>query len=167
MSKSNLAKIFLNSQLLQTKSQFSGPEIDQLVHTENYGESPRNHVEIFTKATNTVPPREVKLIVFPDGSAAAFKQCVESVLFDKPKPGSVTSLKDAIRASHKMFDSSNNPSHIYKNSDGANVVVSDSPTKSKKSNGAKASKNGGGVNTKKRQRRRRTLGRKSRRTLTR
>ena len=132
----NLAKEFLDSFLVKKKKKFTGAELEELVRTENYGESPKKHVEIFTKMTNTQPQREVKLIVFPDESAAAFRQCKESSAFERP---SVTmSMKDAVRNSHATFASSGDPSTKYKNSDGVDVVVSGSPSpksKSKKSRG--------------------------------
>lgn len=134
----NLAKEFLGSFLVKKKKKFTGAELEELVRTENYGESPAKHVEIFTKMTNTVPQREVKLIVFPDESAAAFRQCKESSAFERPS--ATMSMKDAVRNSHATFASSGDPSTKYKNSDGVDVVVSGSPSpkskgKSKKSRG--------------------------------
>jgi hypothetical protein len=134
----NLAKNFLVSFLVKKKKKFTGAELEELVRTENYGESPTNHVEIFTKMTNTVPQREVKLIVFPDESAAAFRQCKDSNHFERPS--ATMSMKEAVRNSHATFASSGDPSTKYKNSDGVDVVVSGSPSpkskgKSKKSHG--------------------------------
>lgn len=150
----NLAKEFLDSFLVKKKKKFTGAELEELVRTENYGESPKKHVEIFTKMTNTQPQREVKLIVFPDESAAAFRQCKESSAFERP---SVTmSMKDAVRNSHATFASCGDPSTKYKNSDGVDVVVSGSPSPKSKSK-----KSGGGSYIRKSQRTR------SRRGLTR
>jgi hypothetical protein len=132
----NLAKEFLDSFLVKKKKKFTGAELEELVRTENYGESPKKYVEIFTKMTNTQPQREVKLIVFPDESAAAFRQCKESSAFERPS--ATMSMKEAVRNSHATFASSGDPSTKYKNSDGVDVVVSGSPSpksKSKKSRG--------------------------------
>jgi hypothetical protein len=140
----NLAKEFLDSFLVKKKKKFTSAELEELVRTENYGESPTKHVEIFTKMTNTRPQqREVKLIVFPDESAAAFRQCKESSAFERPS--TTMSMKDAVRNSHATFASSGDPSTKYKNSDGVDVVVSDSPSpspkgKSKKSRGGSYNK---------------------------
>jgi len=136
----NLAKEFLGSHLLK-KKKFTGEELDEIVHTENYGESPANHVEIYTRMTHTEPECQVKLIAFPDGSAAAFKQSAPGSLFDKP--GAPTSLKLSVSASHATFATTKNESHKYKNADGADVVVSGSPSpksKSKKSRGGSYNK---------------------------
>lgn len=140
---SNLAKEFLNSFLVKKKKKFTGEQIEELVRTENYGESPTNHVEIFTKMTNAVPQSQVKLVVFPDGSATAFRQPKESVMFERPK--TTISMKDAVRNSHATFASTKDPTNIYKNSDGVDVVVSASPAQSPKGKGSKKeSKKSGG-----------------------
>lgn len=134
----NLAKEFLDSFLVKKKKKFTGAELEELVRTENYGESPTKHVDIFTRMTNTEPQREVKLIVFPDESAASFRQHEGSSAFERP---SVTmSMKDAVLKARATFASSGDPSTKYKNSDGVDVVVSGSPSpkskgKSKKSHG--------------------------------
>lgn len=151
----NLAKEFLDSFLVKKKKKFTGAELEELVRTENYGESPKKHVEIFTKMTNTQPQREVKLIVFPDESAAAFRQCKEGSAFERP---SVTmSMKDAVRNSHATFASSGDPSTKYKNSDGVDVVVSGSPSPKSKS---KKSRGGSYIRKSRRTRSRRGLTRK-------
>jgi hypothetical protein len=153
----NLAKIFLDSFLVKKKKKFTGAELEELVRTENYGESPKKHVEIFTKMTNTQPQREVKLIVFPDESAAAFRQCKESSAFERP---SVTmSMKDAVRNSHATFASSGDPSTKYKNSDGVDVVVSGSPSPKSKGK-SKKSRGGSYIKRTRRSRSRRGLTRK-------
>ncbi len=157
---SNLAKVFLDSFLVQKKKKFTGAELEELVRTENYGESPTKHVEIFTKMTNTVPQRQVKLIVFPDESAAAFRQCKDSSDFERPS--ATMSMKEAVRNSHATFASSGDPSTKYKNSDGVDVVVSDSPSKSPKSKSKGKKSRGGGsyIERSRRSRSRRGLTRK-------
>lgn len=159
----NLAKIFLDSHLVKKKKNFSRDELEELVRTENYGESPNKRVEIFTKMTNTVPRREVKLIVFPDESAAAFRQHEVSGAFERPS--ATMSMKDAIRNSHATFASSGDRSNIYKNSDGADVVVSRSPSPSSsspkgKSKSSKKSRGGTYIKKSRRSRSRRSLTRK-------
>jgi len=158
----NLAKEFLDSFLVKKKKKFTGAELEELVRTENYGESPKKHVEIFTKMTNTQPQREVKLIVFPDESAAAFRQCKESSAFERP---SVTmSMKDAVRNSHATFASSGDPSTKYKNSDGVDVVVSGSPSPKSKGK-SKKSRGGSYIKRTRRSRSRRGLTRKHSRSV--
>jgi len=153
----NLAKIFLDSFLVKKKKKFTGAELEELVTTENFGESPAKHVEIFTKMTNTVPQREVKLIVFPDESAAAFRQCKESSAFERPS--ATMSMKDAVRNSHATFASSGDPSTKYKNSDGVDVVVSGSPSPKSKGK-SKKSRGGSYIKRTRRSRSRRGLTRK-------
>lgn len=153
----NLAKEFLGSHLLK-KKKFTGEELDEFVRTENYGESPAKHVEIYTRMTHAEPERQVKLIVFPDGSAAAFKQSADN-LFDKP--GAPTSLKLSVRASNATFAASKNEYHKYKNADGADVVVSGSPSPKSKS---KKSRGGSYIKRTRRSRSRRGLTRKHKRS---
>ena len=153
----NLAKIFLDSFLVKKKKKFTGAELEELVTTENFGESPAKHVEIFTKMTNTQPQREVKLIVFPDESAAAFRQCKESSAFERPS--ATMSMKDAVRNSHATFASSGDPSTKYKNSDGVDVVVSGSPSPKSKGK-SKKSRGGSYIKRTRRSRSRRGLTRK-------
>ena len=160
----NLAKKFLGSFLVKKKNKFTGAELEELVTTENYGESPAKHVEIFTKMTNTVPQREVKLIVFPDESAAAFRQCKESSAFERPS--ATMSMKDAVRNSHATFASSGDPSTKYKNSDGVDVVVSGSPSPSPKGKSkSKKSRGGSYIKRTRRSRSRRGLTRKHSRSV--
>ena len=161
----NLAKEFLGSFLVKKKKKFTSSELEELVRTENYEESPTNHVEIFTKMTNTVPQREVKLIVFPDGSAAAFRQHEGSSAFERPS--TTMSMKDAVRNSHATFASSGDPTNIYKNSDGVDVVVSGSPAQSPKgkSKSSKKSRGGAYVQKSRRSRSRRGLTRKQSRSV--
>lgn len=151
----NLAKEFLDSFLVKKKKKFTGAELEELVRTENYGESPKKHVEIFTKMTNTQPQREVKLIVFPDESAAAFRQHEVNGAFERPS--TTMSLKDAVRNSYATFASSNLPNTIYKNSDGVDVVVTPSPSPKSKS---KKSRGGSYIRKSRRTRSRRGLTRK-------
>ena len=158
----NLAKEFLGSFLVKKKKKFTSDELDELVRTENYGESPKKHVEIFTKMTNTVPQREVKLIVFPDESAAAFRQHEGSSAFERPS--TTMSMKDAVRNSHATFASSGDPSTKYKNSDGVDVVVSDSPSPKGKSK-SKKSRGGSYIKRTRRSRSRRGLTRKHSRSV--
>ena len=156
----NLAKEFLDSFLVKKKKKFTGAELEELVRTENYGESPKKHVEIFTKMTNTQPQREVKLIVFPDESAAAFRQHEVNGAFERPS--TTMSLKDAVRNSHATFASSGDPSTKYKNSDGVDVVVSGSPSPKSKS---KKSRGGSYIKRSRRTRSRRGLTRKHSRSV--
>ena len=158
----NLAKEFLGSFLVKKKKKFTSDELDELVRTENYGESPKKHVEIFTKMTNTVPQREVKLIVFPDESAAAFRQHEGSSAFERPS--TTMTMKDAVRNSHATFASSGDPSTKYKNSDGVDVVVSDSPSPKGKSK-SKKSRGGSYIKRTRRSRSRRGLTRKHSRSV--
>ena len=163
----NLAKKFLDSFLVKKKKKFTSAELEELVRTENYGESPNKHVEIFTKMTNTYPQRQVKLIVFPDESAAAFRQHEANGAFERPS--TTMSLKDAVRNSYATFASSGDPTTIYKNSDGVDVVVSRSPSPSSSSSpkgkSKSSKKSGGGAYIKKSRRSRshRSLTRKHRR----
>jgi hypothetical protein len=162
----NLAKEFLDSFLVKKKKHFTSDELEELVRTENYGESPRKHVEIFTKMTNTEPKRQVKLIVFPDESAAAFRQPKGSSAFERPS--ATMSMKEAVRNSHATFASSGDSSNIYKNSDGVDVVVADSPSpkgKSKSSKkGGKKKRGGSSIKRTRRSHSRRSLSHKHRRS---
>ena len=158
----NLAKEFLGSFLVKKKKKFTSDELEELVRTENYEESPTNRVEIFTKMTNTVPQREVKLIVFPDESAAVFRQHEGSSAFERPS--TTMSMKDAVRNSHATFASSGDPTNIYKNSDGVDVVVSGSPSPKSKS-GKKKSQGGSYIKRTRRSRSRRGLTRKHSRSV--
>ena len=152
----NLAKEFLDSFLVKKKKKFTGAELEELVTTENYGESPTKHVEIFTRMTNTEPQREVKLLVFPDESAASFRQHEGSSAFERP---SVTmSMKDAVRKAHATFTSSGDPTTKYKNSDGVDVVVVSGSTSPK--NKSKTSRGGSYIRKSRRTRSRRGLTRK-------
>ena len=112
--------------------------------------------------TNTVPQREVKLIVFPDESAAAFRQHEGSSAFERPS--TTMTMKDAVRNSHATFASSGDPSTKYKNSDGVDVVVSDSPSPKGKSK-SKKSRGGSYIKRTRRSRSRRGLTRKHSRSV--
>jgi hypothetical protein len=131
MSVPSLATQFLVTLTPNQKKSISRDEINTLASTRGG--------EVYTRMQNVSSPREVRLVAFADGSALAFRGNKAGFFVPDAKD---IKLKLAIESAQKTFDTTRDPSHKYKNPDGADVVVAASPPKSPSK--AKSSKKKGG-----------------------
>ena len=144
-----LANRFLASLTpVQKRSGSTKEAIDELVSGFVAGQGAGASAEIYTRMTNSEPPSEVYLVAFSDESALGFRRTKPKKAGSAAQAGLVPDkqpmdLIKAVTAARKTYDTTTikDPAHLYRNSDGAEVVVEVPPPKATKA--TKATKDGG------------------------
>lgn len=131
-----LANRFLASLTPAQKNSGSTKEaIDVLVSGFVAGQGAGASAEIYTRMTNSEPPSEVYLVVFSDESTLGFRRAKPKKAGSAAQAGLVvpdtqpTNLISAVTAARQMYDTTRDPAHVYRNSDGVEVVVQVPPPK--------------------------------------